>query len=667
MPLSDALPLLDDRRFDDLVAEAKTRIPSYTSEWTDFNPGDAGFALVELFAWMTELTIFRLNQVPLLNYIKFLQLIGIELNPALPARASLVFPVQKGFAQATVNVPAGTQVSADAPDGGTPIVFETQNALVALQAPMEAVMAFDGTYTVDVTPSNTTTSVGFQPFGALAPRDAALLLGFNSAQPFPGATTLSLAFWPSIKRAQPPPMPCGGGASPVYAPALIVWEYFAGTTWQPLKVLSDSTVAFTVPGYVRLQLPPAGLIVASTMPGKTDAKRAWIRARLAATFYEQAPVLALVQANAVEALAAQSVLNEVVGGSGGTPDQSFTLSSIPVLDGTLDLWIDEGSGSRQWKQVDDFAGSDGDALVYLLDPSTGTIRLGNGRQGHIPVANLRNPAGGIVARAYKFGGGLRTNIAAGTALTLMTGIPGIDASHIGLPFDAAGGANEESLDEAKNRAPEALKSKDRAVTVEDYEMLAMQAGPIARAKALPLVNPHFPSQQVPGTVTVVVVPRVTTPAPNTPPTPSPGLLRTVCAYLDQRRLIATELFVVAPTYVPVSISLQVLARPDADTGAVQTSVENAITGYLDPLAGGSLDSATPGTGWPFGGTIWFVNLLRIATQDADVLSVAGVTITLDGVVAPGCADVPIPAGALLNVRSVSATVTTDPAAMGATI
>ncbi len=667
MPLSDALPQIDDRQFDNLVAEAKTRIPRYTTEWTDFNPGDAGFALVELFAWMTELLIFRLNQVPLLNYIKFLQLIGIELNPALPAQATLVFPVQKGFAQSTVNVAAGTQVSADAPDGGTPIVFETQTALVALQAPLDAVMAYDGTYTVDVTPSNTTTSAGFQPFGALAPQNAALLLGFNPTQPFPGGTTLSLGFWPSFKRALPPPMPCGGGASPVFAPARFVWEYFAGTSWQPLKVLSDSTIAFTVPGYVRLQLPAAGLIVLSTMPGKTDAKRAWIRARLAATFYEQAPVLALVQANAVDALAAQTVLNEVVGGSDGTPNQTFTLSSTPVLDGTLDLWIDEGSGPEPWTQVDDFSGSDGNATVYLLDPTTGTITLGNGDQGEIPTANLQNLSGSIVARSYKFGGGARTNIGAGTTLTLMTGIAGIDAGNIGLPYDAAGGADEETLDQAKNRAPEALKSKDRAVTVEDYELLAMQSGPIARAKALPLVNPNFPGQSVPGTVTVIVVPSVTTPVANAPPTPSPGLLRTVCAYLDQRRLIATELYVVAPTYVPVSISLQVLAQPDADTGALQTTVENAIAAYLDPLTGGSLDPTRAGTGWPFGGTIYFVNILRIATQDSDVLSVAEVTITLNGAPAPGCTDVPIPAGALLNVQSVDATVTTDPAAMGTTV
>lgn len=660
MPLSALLPVIDNRMFDDIVAEAQTRIPQYTQEWTDFNPGDAGFALVELFAWMTELLIYRLGQVPLLSYIKFLQLIGIELDPAQPAQTALVFPVQSSFAQSSVPVPAATQVSAAASDGGSPIVFQTQTAITALQAPMDAVLVFDGTYYTDVTTDNVTTSSGFQPFGPLAGAGAALLLGFNRTQPFPGGVTVALGIWPATNRGVPPPMPCGGGASPVYAPAQIAWEYWAGTAWQPLKVLSDNTLGFTIPGFVQVLLPPAGQIVLSTMPGKTDAQRAWLRARLAVTSYEAAPTLSLVAANAVAAMAAQTVLNEVAGGSDGTPNQTFTLSSTPVLDGTLVLQIDEGSGPVTWTEVDDFSGSGPDDTVYLLDPTSGAMTLGDGTQGHIPVANLENPSGSIVAVSYQFGGGARTNVTAGTALTLMTSISGIDTGNIGMPYAAYGGSDEESLQSAMNRAPEALKSQDRAVTCQDYELLATQAGQIARAKALPLYHPDFPGMQVPGVVTVIVVPNVAVPAPM----PSPGLMRTVCAYLDQRRLIATELYVIAPNYVPVTITLQVLAQPDADTGTVEQAVESALTTYLGPLAGGSTDPTVTGTGWPFGGTIYFVNILRIASQVTDVIRVANVVITLDGTQAPVCTDVAIPTGALLNVQSVTATVTTDPAAMG---
>ena len=138
------------------------------------------------------------------------------------------------------------------------------------------------------------------------------------------------------------------------------------------------------------------------------------------------------------------------------------------------------------------------------------------------LPNLNNPSGSIVATTYEFGGGARTNIAAGTPLTLMTGIPGIDTGNIATPFAAYGGTDEELLQDAMARAPAVLKSQNRAVTCADYELLAMQAGPISRAKALPLYHPDFPGIWVPGVVTVIIVPDVDSPAPM----PSPGLLRT---------------------------------------------------------------------------------------------------------------------------------------------
>ncbi len=655
MPLASLLPVIDNRAFDDIVAEAQTRIPRYTPEWTDFNPGDAGFALVELFAWMTDLLIFRLGQVPMLNYIKFLQLIGIELKTAKAAEVVIVFPVQASFTQNYVSIPARSQVSATAADGGPPIVFETDRAMTAVQAVMDAVLAYDGFSYADVSADNVASGSGYEPFGALANAGASLLLGFNPPQNLPAGLELSLAVWPTIPRGVPPPAPCGGGAATVYPPATIVWEYWGGSGWAPLKLLADDTIAFTQTGQVRLRLPAAGLIVPAMLGGRTDAPRAWLQARLASASYESPPTLTLVSANAVSAQAAQTVLNEVLGGSSGAPNQTFTLSSTPVLDGTLVLQIDEGSGPVTWTEVDDFAAAGPNDTVYMLDPDSGVITLGDGvTHGAIPVANLTNPSGSIVATTYRFGGGARTNIAAGTTLTLMTSLPGIDASNVANPFAADSGSDEESLQDAMDRAPQALQSQNRAVTAADFELLATQAGPISRAKALPLFDPNFPGQSIPGVVTVIVVPDVNSPAPM----PSSGLLQTVCAYLNARRLITTELYVSAPTYLPVTITLDVLAQPDADTATVESAVEAAIAGFLDPRTGGS-----DGSGWPFGGTIYFVDLLRVALV-TDVIRVANLVITLQGTAAPACTDVPIATGALLDVQSVTATVFTDPTALG---
>src|ERR1043165_8042609 len=89
MPLPT--PQLDDRRFQDIVDQAKTLIPRYCPEWTDHNVSDPGVALIELFAWMTDMLLYRGNQGPDKAYVKFLELIGARLEPPRPARAEVTF------------------------------------------------------------------------------------------------------------------------------------------------------------------------------------------------------------------------------------------------------------------------------------------------------------------------------------------------------------------------------------------------------------------------------------------------------------------------------------------------------------------------------------------------------------------------------------------------
>ena len=78
MPLPT--PMLDDRKFQDIVDQAKRLIPRYCPEWTDHNVSDPGVALIELFAWMTDLLLYRINQVPDKLYVRFLEMIGVQLR-----------------------------------------------------------------------------------------------------------------------------------------------------------------------------------------------------------------------------------------------------------------------------------------------------------------------------------------------------------------------------------------------------------------------------------------------------------------------------------------------------------------------------------------------------------------------------------------------------------
>jgi predicted phage baseplate assembly protein len=328
----------------------------------------------------------------------------------------------------------------------------------------------------------------------------------------------------------------------------------------------------------------------------------------------------------------------VLGGSNGRRDQVFRLANAPVLRDTLRLEIDEGSGPEIWTRVDDFFGSGPADLHYMLNRTTGEIRFGDGLNGNIPVANPENPEGNIVAREYRFGGGKRGNVAAGAIKTLTTSIDGIDTNVVGNLLPADSGRDEETLDEAKKRAPHAIRSRYRAVTAEDFELLAMEASSIKRAKALPLYHPDFPGVKVPGVVTIIVVPDGDGPSP----TPSEGTLRSVCAYLDQRRLLTTELYVVKPTYQRVEIRAEIVVSDDADLGEVQQQIEQSLLDYFHPLKGGE-----DGLGWPFGGTIYYSRVNQRCFTIPGVASVTSLVIVLDGEEIPPCTDVTINEAGLL--------------------
>lgn len=650
MPLSSDLPAIDDRRYDQLLAEVRTRIARYTPEWkpiwSDVNDSDPGITLAQLFAWMTELLTYRLGLVPELNYIKFLQLLGIELTPAQPATTQITFPVAAAFTGQFIYVPMRTQVSGDSPLGsGPPVIFETDRALVAVAATLDTVYAYDGySSPLDVTSANQDGTLGFAPFGNMANDGSALLLGFKADNGFP-QVELDLAIWTSSGTNPPQPVQCGLAATPGFAPAVVVWQYYDGSTWHPLKLLKDETRGFTATGHAVVMTPaPAasaasGAFVPVALPPATQ-KLYWLRAFLQHSQYSQAPLLRAVRINTVSTTQAETITGEVLGGSTGERNQTFTLASAPVLSGTLELQIDEGEETATWTEVGDFLAAGPDDQVYTLDRTSGLIVFGDGINGAIPIANPNNADGNIVAQTYRVGGGVQGNLAAGTIQTLVSTLGGIDAAGVTNLLDATGGVDEETLDKAKLRAPGVIQSRCRAVTTDDYEYLATQVAGVVRAKALPLFHPSYPGVQVPGVVTVIVVPDGG--ATNPMPLPSTGTLQAVCAFLDQRRLLTAEVFVVPPTYQLVEIDGQVIAADTADLAEVNDAISARLLAYFHPITGGD-----DGTGWPFGGTIHFSRVYQQIMNLRGVQSIQSLTIVVDGVAAPPCTDVAITPDALV--------------------
>ncbi|MGG6313690.1 hypothetical protein [Paenibacillus macerans] len=89
------VPNLDDLGFNELVADAKSLIPTYAPEWTNYNPSDPGITLVELFAWFSEMILYRMDQVTEETQLAFLKLLGITPD----AEEGLASGIRRGVQQ----------------------------------------------------------------------------------------------------------------------------------------------------------------------------------------------------------------------------------------------------------------------------------------------------------------------------------------------------------------------------------------------------------------------------------------------------------------------------------------------------------------------------------------------------------------------------------------
>jgi hypothetical protein len=131
---------LDDRRFEELVESALARVKQTCPQWTDLSPGDPGRALLELFAYLTDVMLYRLNRLPEKVYVELLRLIGVTLTPPSAAVTTLRFSL-KAPRERAVEIPRGTRVAAERSGGdGEPPVFATA----------ETVSIAPGTTSVDV-------------------------------------------------------------------------------------------------------------------------------------------------------------------------------------------------------------------------------------------------------------------------------------------------------------------------------------------------------------------------------------------------------------------------------------------------------------------------------------------------------------------------------------
>ncbi len=136
-------PKLDDRRFDDLVAEGRRRITQRCPEWTDLTVNDPGMMLLDVFAYLTDIMMFRLNQVPEKNYVRYLQLIGVQIQPPAAASVRLIFKASRPQDK-PLEIKRGTRVTTAHATGssGSPVFVTAETITLAEGATQAEVMAY---------------------------------------------------------------------------------------------------------------------------------------------------------------------------------------------------------------------------------------------------------------------------------------------------------------------------------------------------------------------------------------------------------------------------------------------------------------------------------------------------------------------------------------------
>jgi len=391
----------------------------------------------------------------------------------------------------------------------------------------------------------------------------------------------------------------------------------------------------------------------------------WIKGSLTKGEYEEWPLLEGIYPNTTWALQAETIKDETPGSGNGEPDQIFKFLKIPVLNGEIvrireilseeeKLSLKTASGEDAihevkddkgnvietwvlWSEVPDFFDSKENSRHYTLDHATGEIQFGDGINGMIPQTGENN----IKAFSYRWGGGKQGNVRAGDIKTLKSPVSGVDS--VSNATAADGGADTVTLDRMLEVGPARISHRNRAVTVDDFEWLAMEASrKLAKVRCLPNTNNKMEKET--GWVTVIIVPD----SPDDEPSPSLELKRKVKQYLEEHCVntisSANHVHVTGPWYLKISVSMDVFIPSIDAAGEVERKVNKKLRAFFHPLTGGP-----EGKGWDFGRDVSVSDLYAIIekiqgvdhienlkfayneTEDGDIVNVKSEFLVANGI------------------------------------
>ncbi|MCA9953369.1 MAG: putative baseplate assembly protein, partial [Anaerolineales bacterium] len=614
-------PNLDDRTFQQIVDEAKKRIPAYFDGWTDEHPSDPGITLIELFAWMTEIILYRQNQLPDFLTVKMMQFFGMNLDEAKAAQTEVTFQLAAPVTQDKVEIPAATEVATTQTETQPSIIFSTEKSLTIYPANVAQTILKR-----QAAENPTTTLDNTQEIGSLFSQeplpDDAIYFGFDQDM---SKHLLHFFF------ACDPKYGTDGidTTRPPYVWEGAVRDENGEVNWTAVSLQphEDETRGLLQPGRMIVHAPTLQQVAIDV----AKEPRYWLRLRVRHAHeypdnrtrrFTQSPRVSRVQVSSmggsVLATHAEIVKNEFLGYSDGTPGQRFWLQAAPLLRPSAErgktlIVKEDGNGQKEtkWRLESDFGQMPTNSLpkarqefskrqIFTLDTNSGELRLpptqtdatGNVQlYGEIPPRNST-----LWFKEYRHGGGAVGNVGAYALNTLKTAVPSVNRVYNRQA--ASGGQDQEPIAMAKLRAPQLLHAQNRAITAADFEYLATRADvAVGRVKCLQH-EPGWVESVDPGTVYLFVLPQLDEPEKPltrtqlTMPTEACQKIKT---YLDERRLLTTRLHIASPEIVWVQVNLTCKVRQGTNLKKIEENIKERLYTFLNPLVGGS-----DKTGWPFG-------------------------------------------------------------------
>jgi hypothetical protein len=266
--------------------------------------------------------------------------------------------------------------------------------------------------------------------------------------------------------------------------------------------------------------------------------------------------------------------DEVLDISDGSAWQIFPLPRLDVIEGSVSITVDEGV-PEAWSEIESLGYASPGQKVYELSRNfEGYViaRFGDGSQGKIP--NL----GATVSSIYRVGGGIVGNVGADKINTLLDSITSTGGPvnfSVTNPEESSGGAEEQSIDDAKLLGPKSLRALNRAVALEDYATLARAVVGVREANAVRRGSPLFRE------IDVYITPEGGY-------EPSQTLIDLVEDYLQDRAMAGETVYVQGPKNVVgvlLSATVHVLSTYDSDD--IRILVEDAINDFFDVEAEGT--------------------------------------------------------------------------------